>query len=179
VPTGVYPRKPMSQETKDKLRIARLGKPLSPEHRAKLSAAKLGKPGPWAGKKRGPHSKEWRENIGAAVPRGADCNFFGLTPEMRPWRRYWHNGVCMRSTWEVRFAKALDKRGVAWEYEPARFNLGSMTYLPDFRTSDGTFWEVKGWLNQKSQEKIARFRAVNPDISLVVVTKPVLGLMEV
>ena len=33
----------MSEETKRKLRIQRIGRPLSLEHRAKLSAAKLGK----------------------------------------------------------------------------------------------------------------------------------------
>ena len=35
-----------SAETREKLRLALIGKPLSPEHRAKVSAALLGKPRP-------------------------------------------------------------------------------------------------------------------------------------
>ena len=34
-----------------------------PEIGSKISAAKKGKPGPWAGKKRGPHTEEWKANI--------------------------------------------------------------------------------------------------------------------
>ena len=166
----------LSGVAKEKLRAAHAGKVLSPEHRAKLSAAKVGKPGPWTGVKRGPMPKEWREAIRAAVPKGADSHRWGTPPKLIRW--VWYAGVHMRSSWEARFAAALDRRGIAWQYEPKTFDLGSTTYTPDFATEDGVHWEVKGWLNEHAQQKIAAFRRAYPEIPLVVVTRPVLQLLE-
>lgn len=212
MPTGVYQRKPMSEETKAKLRAARTGKPLSAEHRAKLAAAKIGKPGPWAGKKRGPVSEETRAKMSAAKkgkspseehraalsaalmghevsdearakmsaapkPRGPDNHRWGKPPPHG--KRIEHKGYVFRSSYEVRCADALDRKGIRWEYEPRRFDLGDCTYLPDFYLPEhGVYWEVKGWLGPDSQRKINRFRQVHPDIPLVVVTDTVLKLME-
>ena len=42
---GLYKkRRPASEETKARIRAAKLGHPLTPEHRAKLSAVRKGKP---------------------------------------------------------------------------------------------------------------------------------------
>lgn len=84
----------------------------------------------------------------------------------------------MRSTWEVKFAQYLDGRGIRWEYEPARFDLGDCTYTPDFYLpDDDTYWEVKGWLDAVSQKKVRRFRELHPDKPLIVATKPVLTMV--
>ena len=75
--------KPKSDITRKKMSEAKKGLstwnkgiktgPLSFETRAKMKGRKVwntgiktGKPGPWAGKKRGPHSQEWNAKISAA-----------------------------------------------------------------------------------------------------------------
>ena len=90
-----------------------------------------------------------------------------------------YKNITFRSTWEARLAKALDARGIEWEYEPERFDLGETTYLPDFfLPKTQNYLEVKGWLKDKNQRKIALFREQHPDKPLVVVTKPVLRMFE-
>lgn len=59
-----------------------------------------------------------------------------------------------RSTWEANFARVLKYLEIKYEYEPERFNLGNMTYLPDFHLPDLDIWvEVKGYDNPLSQLK--------------------------
>ncbi|GAB4408336.1 MAG: hypothetical protein Kow00106_01500 [Anaerolineae bacterium] len=54
-----------------------------------------------------------------------------------------YRGALMRSRLEVRFAQELDRRGIAWQYEPER--IGGGRYLVDFYLPDLKCWvEVKG-----------------------------------
>ena len=164
----------------------RKGRAVSDEQRAKISAALAGRPGrahsaearaKMSAQRKGRRlSEEHKARIKAAVPTGAASPRFGVTPKRNRW--VWYAGVHMRSSWEARFAAALDRRGIAWQYEPKTFDLGSTTYTPDFATEDGVHWEVKGWLNEHAQQKIAAFRRAYPEIPLVVVTRPVLQLLE-
>lgn len=182
MPKGVYirtkPARRISEAEKEHLRRVHTGKKLTEEHKAKLSAAKLGKPGPWAGRQRGSPSAETRAKMAASARRGPASNLWGKPPLLKvKWVEY--NGTKFRSSWEVRFAKALDRRGIKWKYECRAFDLGHRTYTPDFYTPhDGAYWEVKGWLNADSRDKIDSFRRLHPEVPLVVVTKPVLQLME-
>ena len=53
-----------------------------------------------------------------------------------------YGGVTFRSQLEARWAAYFDRRGIAWEYEPARFD----GWTPDFRlvlNGDGVYAEVK------------------------------------
>ena len=53
-----------------------------------------------------------------------------------------YGGVTFRSQLEARWAAYFDRRGIAWEYEPARFD----GWMPDFRlvlNGDGVYAEVK------------------------------------
>lgn len=54
-------------------------------------------------------------------------------------------GHRFRSRLEARWAVFLDRLGVAWEYEPERYQLASGKYLPDFwLPAQQFFLEVKG-----------------------------------
>lgn len=54
-----------------------------------------------------------------------------------------YKGAYMRSRLEVHFAQELDRRGIAWEYEPER--IGGGAYLVDFHLPVLRCWvEVKG-----------------------------------
>ncbi len=54
-----------------------------------------------------------------------------------------YRGAFMRSRLEVSFAQELDRRGIAWQYEPER--IGGGRYLVDFHLPDLKCWvEVKG-----------------------------------
>jgi hypothetical protein len=59
-----------------------------------------------------------------------------------------YRGVQMRSMLEVQTARALDRIGVIWEYEPKRFADEQGIYTPDFRIDTV---RVKGWANVPNQ----------------------------
>lgn len=72
----------------------------------------------------------------------------------------------MRSTWEVKVAQLLTEAGIQFEYEPKKIG----NYIPDFYLPERDLWiEVKGFMNQRSIEKIAAFRAAG--YSLLVIDK--------
>jgi len=51
--------------------------------------------------------------------KGRLNNRYGKSPKLPKWHKY--NGKKFRSSWEVIFAKWLDKKGLTWQYEPKRF----------------------------------------------------------
>lgn len=182
------PGRRLSVAEKEHLRTVHTGKKLSDDQKEKLRIAKTGKPGHWAGKIRGPMSLEWRDAIRAATTgrklspehvakiSGVNSCKWGKPPAHG--KRVDYNGTTFRSSYEARFAQALDRDGIAWQYEPKRFDLGTCTYLPDFYLPDtGVFWEVKGWLGPDSQKKTRLFREIYPEIPLIVATKPVLQMI--
>ncbi len=88
-----------------------------------------------------------------------------------------------RSLWERNFSRYLQfikERGyiIEWTYEPTTFwfediKRGVRSYKPDFRVMqlDGTciWYEVKGYMDAKSNTKIKRFRKYYPDEKLIVI----------
>jgi hypothetical protein len=65
------------------------------------------------------------------------------TTPRRPSVESVYKGKLMRSLFEVEFAKKLDARAIAWEYEPER--IGGGRYLIDFYLPELKCWvEVKG-----------------------------------
>lgn len=98
------------------------------------------------------------------------------------WREIGGSRVYYRSRWEANFARYLDLlkcNGVikSWEHEPETFwfnvKRGCRSYLPDFRVEqlngEFVFYEVKGWMDNKSKTKIHRMKIYHPDIKLIVV----------
>ena len=147
--------------------VAMSGKPRSAEHVRHQSEAHRGKR----------VSAAARENIKRAHKVGAEHPMWGRRPAHV--KKVVYNGTMFRSSYEVRFAKALDMRGITWEYEQRRFDLGVCTYLPDFFVPEtGAFWEVKGWHNASSQMKARLFRDLYPEHPLIIATHDVITMME-
>jgi DNA polymerase III alpha subunit len=86
-------------------------------------------------------------------------------------------GHYVRSTWEADFARVLSYCGLRYEYEPRRFTLvradgSTITYAPDFFVPDLNCWyEIKGWMDRKSEEKICLFREQYPEEQLIVIDR--------
>lgn len=78
-----------------------------------------------------------------------------------------------RSTWEVVFARYLDSQGLEWAYESHTWLLSDGTaYTPDFWVpSLNIYFEVKGWMRERSARKLKLFRAEYPTLHLELVDK--------
>lgn len=86
------------------------------------------------------------------------------------WGEY--KGIWMRSSWEIKYAKYLDGLGIEWKYEPRRFDLDNMTYLPDFYLPNKKIYvEIKGWLSIESYKKIKKFKIKFPEKKLIILEK--------
>lgn len=70
-----------------------------------------------------------------------------------------YNGYKFRSRLEARWAVFFDEMGIKYEYEPEGFELSDGTkYLPDFYLPEsGSFFEVKGIMNDKDMHKVLLF----------------------
>lgn len=80
------------------------------------------------------------------------------------YKNYW-----MRSTWEVKYAKYLDKNNINWQYESKTFDLGNTTYTPDFylpKTDE--YIEIKGRWIEKLKPKIKLLNRLYPNIKITI-----------
>ena len=66
------------------------------------------------------HSKKAKEAISKAK-KGNKNPMFGKPTPFGKWAKY--KNTYMRSSWEIAYAKYLDKNNIKWEYEPKRFIL--------------------------------------------------------
>lgn len=67
--------------------------------------------------------------------------------------------ILFRSSWEVAYAKYLDKQGIEWQYESKTFDLGETTYTPDFYLpKSDTYVEIKGWWRDDAKKKFKLFK---------------------
>lgn len=85
------------------------------------------------------------------------------------WGKY--KSINMRSSWEINYAKWLDKNNIKWEYEPDTFNLGYTTYTPDFKLNNKKYIEIKGWMSPEAYFKIKKFILANTDIDYAIMTE--------
>lgn len=80
--------------------------------------------------------------------------------------------IFFRSAWEANYARILNYLGIIWQYEPETFQISEIeTYTPDFKLTDGTFIEIKGWWTETSKRKIELFKQKYPDIKLQIIGK--------
>lgn len=83
----------------------------------------------------------------------------------------YHDGIWMRSSWEIAFASLLDKNSIGWQYEKKRFLLSSgKTYVPDFFIPNHKlFVEVKGHWFENAWLKFRDFVSEYEDQRIVVI----------
>ena len=86
-------------------------------------------------------------------------------------------GHYVRSTWEANVCRILQFRGIAYEYEPRRFDLGDTTYCPDFGFANGRYWEIKGYQTAEWKAKFAKFRMMYPEVEIAIIDSKEYSLM--
>jgi len=91
-----------------------------------------------------------------------------------------YKGIWMRSSWEIKYAKYLDKNNIKWLYESKTFDLGNTTYTPDFYLPEFNLYiEVKGWWRDDAKKKFEEFKQRYCGERIKVLDKQELKLGEV
>ena len=121
----------------------------------------IGRKAPWAsGNKNVSHRPEVRK-IKSEKLSGKNNPNYGKPPSHT--KKCYYNSplqgeVCFRSSWELAYANYLDDNKILWMYEIETFDLGNMTYTPDFFLPQfEKFVEIKGFMRSEAQEKINKF----------------------
>jgi len=95
-------------------------------------------------------------------------------------RGSYYKNVWMRSGYEIKYAKYLDKKGIKWLYESKTFDLGDTTYTPDFylpKTKE--YIEIKGWWRDDAKKKFELFKKMYPNIKITILDKLELTKKEI
>ena len=101
---------------------------------------------------------------------GKRCHMFGKPPTHG--KRMKYKGIWMRSTWEVKYAKYLDRRGTKWLYESKTFDLGEVSYTPDFYLPEiNTYIEIKGYWRDDAKLKFDLFKSKYSGINIQILNK--------
>lgn len=106
--------------------------------------------------KRNPNfGKIWQRNFGIKNP------MFGKKAKNSKGNYY--KNIYMRSSYEIAFAKWLNKNNIEYQYEPKTFDLYNSTYTPDFYLPEKNLWiEIKGFWWKDAKEKFKLFNKLYP-----------------
>lgn len=119
-----------------------------------------------------------RNSLVALNRTGLNNPMFGKKPAYA--KRVKYGNYFFRSSWEVAYAKYLDKNNVAWLYEPKIFNLGIMCYVPDFYLpATDTYIEIKGYWRENSKAKFYLFKNKFPEIKIILLREFELKQLEI
>jgi len=166
----------------------------------------FGKKGYWAGKSRpdisqkmsgdnhprynlnklGAEAPNWKGGLPNCIncgkklkhPKSKRCNSCANT--IRHGRRCKYKNIWMRSSWEIKYAKYLDTKGIKWTYEPVRFHFMYYynkkkkigTYLPDFYLPEqDKYIEIKGYANDRFKKRFSYFCKQNPEIKIEILNQ--------
>lgn len=139
-----------TDETKQIIKDKRKLQVFTDETRKKLSLVHSGKGNGFYGK----HHKEESKRY------GKDNHMFGKVPAHT--KKCWYNGICFRSTWEVKTARFFDDNNIKWTYETDIIEVKYIidnkekisSYRPDFFLIDcKKYIEVKGLWRKGYKEK--------------------------
>lgn len=168
-------RHPQTETTKRKISKANKGKHNSSKTEFK-KGHKQSNTGKTHFKKGYKHTDKWK----IVMSRKMKGNNNGFKKgQVSCWGREKYKNIWMKSSWEVKYARWLDKQNIKWLYEPKTFDLGNTTYTPDFKLKGRKYIEIKGWLSPEAYFKIKEFILGNPDIAYVIITERDLKKMGV
>ena len=105
-----------------------------------------------------------KHKLGILNCKGKNNHFYGKhrKPNFIKYRNIW-----MRSSWEVAYAKYLDKQKIKWQYEPKYFDLEKTTYTPDFYLPETDMYiEIKGYKSNVFIKKFKLFKKLYPNIKI-------------
>lgn len=87
-------------------------------------------------------------------------------------KKTYYKNTWMRSSWEVKFAQFLDLSNIKWKYESKTFDLGDMTYTPDFYLKEFDYHiEIKGYWRDNAKKKFNLFKKQYPKINILLLMK--------
>lgn len=105
---------------------------------------------------------------------------FGKIPINSHGKRQKYKKIWMRSSYEIKYAKYLDKNKIQWKYESKTFDLRITTYTPDFYLpKNNEYIEIKGYWRDKAKKKFELFKKLYPKIKIKVLKLENLKDMEV
>lgn len=151
-----------SQEAKDRMSAAGIGRKVKPEIVDKIMRTRFARYGRLA-----PNNRErasWKAG----------------------WREIGGMRIYARSRWEANYARYLEWLRIngsiqKWEHEPETFwfeaiKRGCRSYLPDFRVTENDgrifYHEVKGWFDARSKTKLKRMAKYHPTVALRLIAAP-------
>jgi len=95
-------------------------------------------------------------------------------------KRIKYKGILMRSSWEIKYAKYLDKNKIKWQYEPKTFDLGNTTYTPDFYLPEtDTYIEIKGRWRDDAKKKFNKFQRRYYSMNIILLTEKELKKLKI
>jgi hypothetical protein len=110
--------------------------------------------------------------------KGKNAPMFGVKPSKYKAKKY--KGIKMRSSWEIAYAKYLDKQGTKWLYESKTFDLGNCTYTPDFYLPESdTYVEIKGRWYKDAKKKFKIFQKKYFSMNIILLTRKELRKLKV
>jgi predicted nuclease of restriction endonuclease-like RecB superfamily len=91
-----------------------------------------------------------------------------------------YNNIYFRSSWEVLFAKFLDRNNISWQYEFKSFDLINTVYRPDFYLPEtNEYIEIKGYWRDDAKLKFDLFKIFYPQENIKVLQKEDLKQMRI
>jgi hypothetical protein len=110
--------------------------------------------------------------------RGKNNPMYGKPPTHGKIKKY--KKIKFRSSWEVAYAKYLDKNRIKWQYEPKAFDLGNTTYTPDFYLLESDTWvEIKGYWRDDAKKKFDLFRKKYYSMNIILLMQKELKQMGI
>lgn len=120
-------------------------------------------------------SKEHKENLRIShlgIFKGKKSPRFGKVSHSKYIK---YKDIWMHSTWEVIYAKYLDKNNIKWQYESKAFDLGDTTYTPDFYLPEKDLYiEVKGYWRVDAKNKFKLFQKLYSNITILIIDQNII-----
>lgn len=126
----------------------------------------------------GKHHTEISRNKISKALKGDKCYMFGH--KAHHGKGSYYKNIWMRSSYEIAYAKYLDKGNIKWDYEPKAFDLGETTYRPDFylpKTNE--YIEIKGYWRDDAKLKFKLFKKIYNNIKIKILNKESLHKLNI